>query len=194
MPEAHDERTRPDHGRRGRDFHDFNLCFRDNPAYDVVAFTATQIPDIAGRRYPPQLAGALYPHGIPIEPEEQLTDLIASHRINQVIFSYSDVSHEYVMHSASAVLAAGADFRLLGPDATMLRPAYRWLPSPRCARAAARARPRAASPEYSTSMGKKIVIVRHPMPYGDLTKQICQRFASYDDLDRHECTIEERGV
>src|SRR5512136_1101726 len=107
-------------GAAGRDFHNFNVYFRDNPAYDVVAFTATQIPDIAGRRYPPELAGHLYPHGIPIEPEERLGELIASHGVNQVVFAYSDVSHEYVMHKASAALAAGADFRLLGPKATML--------------------------------------------------------------------------
>ena len=179
-------------GAAGRDFHDFNMCFRDNPTYDVVAFTATQIPDIAGRCYPPELSGALYPHGIPIEPEEKLTELIASHKINQVIFSYSDVSHEYVMHRASAVLAAGADFRLLGPDATMLRATVPVVAITAVRTGSGKSQTTRRVARILKDMGRKTVIVRHPMPYGDLTKQVCQRFASYDDLERYQCTIEER--
>ena len=179
-------------GAAGRDFHNFNMCFRDNAAYDVVAFTATQIPDIAGRRYPLELAGALYPHGIPIEPEEKLADLIVSHKVNQVIFAYSDVSHEYVMHKASAVLAAGADFRLLGPDATMLQATVPVVAITAVRTGSGKSQTTRRVAHILNEMGKKVVIVRHPMPYGDLTKQICERFASYDDLDRYQCTIEER--
>jgi predicted GTPase len=179
-------------GAAGRDFHNFNVCFRDNQAYDVVAFTTAQIPDIAGRCYPPELAGALYPDGIPIEPEEKLTELIVSHKIDQVIFSYSDVSHEYVMHKASAVLAAGADFRLLGTDATMLRASVPVVAITAVRTGSGKSQTTRRVARILKSMGKKTIIVRHPMPYGDLTKQICQRFASYDDLDRHQCTIEER--
>ncbi len=179
-------------GAAGRDFHNFNMCFRDNPAYAVVAFTATQIPDIAGRRYPPELAGALYPHGIAIEPEEKLTELIVSHKVNQVVFAYSDVSHEYVMHKASAVLAAGADFRLLGPDATMLQSTVPVVAITAVRTGSGKSQTTRRVAHILNEMGKKVVIVRHPMPYGDLTKQICERFASYDDLDRYQCTIEER--
>jgi predicted GTPase len=179
-------------GAGGRDFQNFNLCFRDNPAYEVVAFTATQIPGIAGRCYPPALAGALYPHGIPIEPEERLAELIASHHVNQVIFSYSDVSHQYVMHRACVVLAAGADFRLLGPDATMLKATVPVIAVTAVRTGSGKSQTTRRVARLLKEMGKATVIVRHPMPYGDLTKQVCQRFASYDDLDRQECTIEER--
>jgi predicted GTPase len=179
-------------GAAGRDFHNFNMCFRDNPAYDVVAFTATQIPDIAGRCYPPELAGKLYPDGIPIEAEDRLIDLIVSHKINQVIFAYSDVSHAYVMHRASAVLAAGADFRILGPDATMLRATVPVVAISAVRTGSGKSQTTRRVAHILKGMGKKTVIVRHPMPYGDLAEQACQRFASYDDLERYKCTIEER--
>jgi predicted GTPase len=179
-------------GAAGRDFHNFNTYFRDNPAYHVVAFTATQIPDIAGRCYPAALAGALYPQGIPIEAEDRLAALIGAHKINQVIFAYSDVSHEYVMHKASAVLAAGADFRILGPNATMLAARVPVIAITAVRTGSGKSQTTRRVAHILKDMGKKTVIVRHPMPYGDLTKQICQRFASYDDLERHQCTIEER--
>jgi predicted GTPase len=179
-------------GAAGRDFHNFNSYFRDNAAYDVVAFTATQIPNIEGRRYPPELAGDLYPDGIPIYPEDDLPDLIRQHEVEQVVFSYSDVPHEYVMHKASLVNAVGADFRLMGSKYTMLRSS-----KPVAAICAVRT----GSGKSQTTrhvcdvlqmMGRRVVAVRHPMPYGDLVKQSVQRFASYEDLDKHECTIEER--
>lgn len=179
-------------GAAGRDFHNFNMYFRDNPAYEVVAFTATQIPDIAGRRYPPELAGQLYPHGIPIEPEEKLGDLIVSHKVNQVVFAYSDVSHEYVMHKASIALAAGADFRLLGPEATMLKANVPVVAVCAVRTGSGKSQTTRRVSHILNNMGKKTVIVRHPMPYGDLTIQIAQRFATFDDLDRYQCTIEER--
>jgi predicted GTPase len=179
-------------GAAGRDFHNFNVYFRDNDEYEVVAFTATQIPNIENRLYPAELSGPQYPKGVPIYPESQLAELIASQDIQQVIFAYSDVSHEYVMHKASHVLAAGPDFRLMGMKATTLRSS-----KPVIAVCAART----GSGKSQTSrrvagilreMGKRVAAVRHPMPYGDLTKQIVQRFASYQDLDQHDCTIEER--
>lgn len=180
-------------GAAGRDFHDFNTVFRNNPAYQVVAFTATQIPNIDGRRYPPELSGELYPEGIPIFPESQLEKLIADLQATQVIFSYSDVSHEYVMHLASRVLAAGADFRLIGPRQTMLKSS-----KPVVSIGAART----GSGKSQTSrhivrtlqeLGfERVVAVRHPMPYGDLVRQRVQRFATFEDMDRQECTIEER--
>jgi len=179
-------------GAAGRDFHNFNVYFRDNPDYAVVAFTAAQIPNIANRVYPPKLAGSLYPQGIPIYPEGELPRLIREYKVNQVVFAYSDVSYEHVMHRASLAIAAGADFRLMGADSTMLQ-AKRPVVSI-CA-------VRTGSGKSQTSrrvcdilkgMGKRVVVVRHPMPYGDLRRQVCQRFASYDDLDRYECTIEER--
>jgi len=179
-------------GAAGRDFHNFNTCFRDNPAFVVVAFTATQIPDIAGRRYPPQLAGRLYPSGIAIEPEERLAELIEQHAVDQVVFSYSDVSHEHVMHRASAVLAAGADFRLLGPKATMLQAKIPVVAVTAVRTGCGKSQTTRRVAKVLREMGKTTVVVRHPMPYGDLAKQICQRFATYDDLDRYECTIEER--
>jgi len=179
-------------GAAGRDFHNFNTYFRDNPSYDVVGFTATQIPNIEGRRYPPELAGALYPDGIPIYPESALESLIAAHGVGQVVFSYSDVPHTYVMHKASQVLALGADFRLMGGRATML-------PSAKPVVAVCAVRTGCGKSQTTRHvcdtlqvMGKKVVAVRHPMPYGDLAKQAVQRFASYADLDRHQCTIEER--
>ncbi len=179
-------------GAAGRDFHNFNVVFRDQPQYQVVAFTATQIPNIEGRRYPPQLAGSLYPEGIPIYPEEELEDLIRTLDVDTVVFAYSDVSHEYVMHRASRALAAGADFLLLGPKRTMLR-----AEKPVIAVCAARTGSgKSQTTRYVTDIlrarGLKVAVVRHPMPYGDLTRQVAQRFASFEDLDRYQCTIEER--
>ena len=168
-------------GAAGRDFHNFNTYFRDNPDYRVVAFTATQIPDIEGRRYPAALAGKLYPKGIPIEAEAELDELIAAHKVDDVHLAYSDLPHEYVMHKASQVQAAGANFVLLGPCATMIK-SRRPVVSV-CA-------VRTGSGKSQTS--RRVAAIRHPMPYGDLVKQKVQRFATYADLDKHECTIEER--
>jgi predicted GTPase len=179
-------------GAAGRDFHNFNVYYRDNPQYEVVAFTATQIPGIEKRVYPPELAGPGYQNGIPIYPEEDLPELIKKHEINEVVFAYSDMSHEYVMHRASIALANGADFRLMGPFATMLKAKVPVVSI--CA-------VRTGSGKSQTSRrvtgilreeGFRVVVVRHPMPYGDLVKQVCQRFASREDLDKYECTIEER--
>lgn len=180
-------------GAAGRDFHDFNVVFREDPGHDVVAFTATQIPNIDDRRYPTELAGALYPDGIPIFPESELTRLIDDLNVDQVIFSYSDVSHEYVMHLASRVLAAGADFRFLGPQRTMLKSN-----KPVVSICAVRTGSgKSQTSRYVVSelqdMGfERVVAVRHPMPYGNLAEQAVQRYSSYDDLDKYDCTIEER--
>lgn len=179
-------------GAAGRDFHNFNVYFRDNPDYQVVAFTATQIPNIEGRRYPPELAGYLYPEGIPIYPEEELTDLIRRYQVNQVVFAYSDVSHEYVMHKASQALAAGADFRLMGPSATMLTSRKPVVAICAVRTGSGKSQTTRHVCDVLRRMGKKVVVVRHPMPYGDLTAQVVQRFATYEDLDRYRCTIEER--
>lgn len=181
-------------GAAGRDFHNFNTYFRDDDSYEVVAFTATQIPDIEGRRYPPQLAGLLYPEGIPIVAEEELETLIEENDIDDVVFSYSDISHETVMHLASRALAAGAGFRLLSPEQTMVSST-----KPLIAVCAVRT----GSGKSQTSrrvldilqndLGyERVVAIRHPMPYGDLAAQAVQRFAELEDLDRHNCTIEER--
>lgn len=180
-------------GAAGRDFHDFNCAFRDNEKVEVVAFTATQIPNIEGRRYPPQLSGHLYPDGVPIHPESDLEELIYENNINQVIFSYSDVSHEYVMHLASRVLTAGADFRLLGPDRMML-PSRRPVVSVNAVRTGSgKSQTSRAVVRALQELGfEKVVSVRHPMPYGDLAAQAVQRFATYEDMDKAECTIEER--
>jgi predicted GTPase len=181
-------------GAAGRDFHDFNTCFRTNDRARVVAFTATQIPNIEGRLYPPALSGSLYPEGIPIHPESELESLIERNAIDNVVFSYSDVSHEYVMHLASRVLAAGAGFRFLNPRRTMLES-----DKPIVSVCAVRT----GSGKSQTSrkildilqkdLGyKRVVAVRHPMPYGDLARQAVQRFASHEDMDQGHCTIEER--
>ena len=179
-------------GAAGRDFHDFNVVYRDDPTVEVVAFTATQIPGIADRRYPPELAGERYPAGIPIRPEAELEALIAEYHVNTVVFAYSDVSHEQVMHAASRALAAGADFKLLGPDATML-------PSRRPVVAVCAVRTGSGKSQTSRYVAKaleahglKVAVVRPPMPYGDLVAQRCQRYETYADLDRHQTTIEER--
>jgi predicted GTPase len=179
-------------GAAGRDFHDFNVVYRDNPDVEVVAFTATQIPGIADRTYPTELAGDRYPSGIPIRPEEQLDQLIRELRVDTVVFAYSDVSHEQVMHAGSRAMAAGADFKLIGPAASMLKST-----KPVVAVCAVRT----GSGKSQTSRyvataleakGLKVAVVRHPMPYGDLVAQRVQRYATYADLDRHETTIEER--
>ena len=179
-------------GAAGRDFHNFNTVFRDNDKYEVVAFTATQIPNIDGRRYPPELAGKLYPAGIPIYPEAELTDLIKKHQIDQVIFAYSDVSHETVMHRASQALAAGADFRLMGPTFTQVKSTKPVISVCAVRTGAGKSQTTRRVTEVIKSLGYKVAAIRHPMPYGDLVKQKVQRFADYSDLDKHDCTIEER--
>lgn len=179
-------------GAAGRDFHNFNMVFRNNSGVEVVAFTAAQIPGIAGRRYPASLAGPLYPGGIPIVDKSALESLCTTHRVDEVVFAYSDVRHEHVMHLASRALAAGADFTLLGPNSTML----------------ASARPVIAVTAVRTGCGKsaiarwlsrelrrqglRVAVLRHPMPYGDLAKERAQRFATMADLDAAQCTVEER--
>src|SRR3989338_1601814 len=178
-------------GAAGRDFHNFNVAFRDNPRYEVVAFTAAQIPNIDGRRYPPELAGSLYPQGIPIHSEDELESLIEAHQIDQVIFSYSDVSHEQVMHAASRVLAKGADFRLLGPQTTMLR-ADKPVVSVCAVRTGCGKSPAARKvAAILRDEGLRVGVVRHPMPYGYLSRQVVQRFATIEDLAKGDCTIEE---
>ncbi len=179
-------------GAAGRDFHNFNTYFRDNPRYEVVAFTATQIPNIEGRRYPPELAGELYPQGIPIYPEAELSDLITRYQVGQVIFAYSDVSHEHVMHRASLVNAAGADFRLMGGQNTMLKSSKPVVAVCAVRTGSGKSQTTRYVCDQLQAMGKKVVAIRHPMPYGDLIKQRVQRFATYEDLDRYDCTIEER--
>ncbi len=179
-------------GAAGRDFHNFNAYFRDNSNYEVVAFTATQIPNIEGRRYPPQLAGELYPEGVSIYPESELTNLIRERDVDQVVFAYSDVSHQYVMHKASQVLAAGADFRLMGAGTTMLQSDKPLISVCAVRTGTGKSQTTRRVCDILQEMGKQVVVIRHPMPYGDLTAQVVQRFASYDDLDRHNCTIEER--
>jgi predicted GTPase len=179
-------------GAAGRDFHNFNTFFRDNSAYEVVAFTATQIPNIDDRRYPPELAGKLYPHGIPIYPESELTDLIKKHDIDQVVFAYSDVSHETVMHRASAALAAGADFRLMGPKYTQIKSTKPVVSIGAVRTGAGKSQTTRRVSQVLKDLGYKVAAIRHPMPYGNLVKQMVQRFATYQDLNDHECTIEER--
>ncbi len=179
-------------GAAGRDFHNFNTFYRDNDAYEVVAFTATQIPNIEGRKYPAALAGYLYPAGIPIYPESDLEKLIKKEKIDQVVFAYSDVSYEYVMSKAAMVNAIGADFRLMGTHNTQIKSE-----KPVVAVCAVRTGSGKSQTTRRVSlilqdMGYKVAAIRHPMPYGDLVKQKVQRFADYSDLDKHECTIEER--
>ena len=179
-------------GAAGRDFHVFNTYFRDNELYDVIAFTATQIPNIEGRKYPAVLAGKLYPDGIPIYTEEKLQSLIKEHDVRQVIFAYSDIAHEDIMHKASTVLASGADFRLMGPQNTSVKSSKPVISICATRTGVGKSQTTRAVCKILQQMGKKVVAIRHPMPYGDLSKQICQRFASYEDLDLHQCTIEER--
>ncbi|HZR92181.1 MAG TPA: cyclic 2,3-diphosphoglycerate synthase [Gaiellaceae bacterium] len=179
-------------GAGGRDFHDFNVVYRDDPETRVVAFTATQIPGIADRTYPPSLAGPLYPDGIPIRPESELTELIREHGVDEVVFAYSDVSHDHVMHRASIALSAGADFHLLGPGATMLE-------SPKPVVAVCAVRTGSGKSQTSRRVGRilldaglDVALVRHPMPYGDLERMRVQRFASMADIDASHPTLEER--
>ncbi|MGD0807499.1 MAG: cyclic 2,3-diphosphoglycerate synthase [Anaerolineales bacterium] len=179
-------------GAAGRDFHNFNVFFRNNPDYEVVAFTATQIPDIDGRIYPAALAGRMYPKGIPIHPEDNLLEIIREQNVDQVVFAYSDVPHEYVMHKASMVLAAGADFRLMGEKSTQLKSSKPVVSICAVRTGAGKSQTTRRVSLILRGMGYRLAVVRHPMPYGDLEKQEVQRFADYADLDRHECTIEER--
>lgn len=179
-------------GAAGRDFHNFNVFFRDNSDYEVVAFTAAQIPGISGRSYPRQLAGRLYGKNIPIYPEEKLSQVIKENSIDQVILAYSDLSHETVMQKASLVLAAGADFRLMGTKSTMLS-SKKPVISVCAVRTGSGKSPTSQKlVDILKEKGIKVVVVRHPMPYGDLLKQECQRFASMEDCVKNECTIEER--
>ncbi|MBU4254394.1 MAG: cyclic 2,3-diphosphoglycerate synthase [Acidobacteria bacterium] len=178
-------------GAAGRDFHNFNVFYRNNKDFQVLAFTATQIPDIDGRKYPSVLAGPLYPDGIPIYKEEGLPRLIKELGVDEVVFSYSDIFHENVMHKASIVQAAGAGFVFLGPNDTMI-PSKRPLVSVCAVRTGCgKSQTTRKIALLLKEQGKKVVVIRHPMPYGDLAKQRVQRFATYDDMMKHKCTIEE---
>jgi len=179
-------------GAAGRDFHNFNVYFRDQEDYEVVAFTATQIPDIEGRTYPPELAGSLYPNGIPIHPEGELAELIDRLDVDIVVFGYSDVSNQYVMERSATVNAAGADFMLLGPASTSVIPEKPLISVTAVRTGSGKSQTTRRISQILKKKGKKLAVIRHPMPYGDLVKQEVQRFASYEDLDAHECTIEER--
>jgi predicted GTPase len=179
-------------GAAGRDFHNFNVVFRDNPDYNVVAFTATQIPNIDGRVYPAELAGKLYPDGIKIYEEAELTNLIKQLKVDEVVFSYSDVTFEYVMTKASIVNAAGISFRLLGAAETMIKSTKPVIAVLAVRTGCGKSQTSRRIVDLLQSAGKKVVAIRHPMPYGDLVKQKVQRYASFEDLDKHECTIEER--
>jgi len=179
-------------GAAGRDFHNFNVYFRNNEEFEVVAFTATQIPNIEGRKYPASLAGKLYPDGIPIYPEEDLPDLIKKYDVNIVVFSYSDVSHEYVMHKASLAMASGADFMLLGPKSTQLESKKPVVSICAIRTGCGKSQTTRRVVGILKDMGLTPVVVRHPMPYGDLEKQRVQRFATLEDMDKANCTIEER--
>lgn len=179
-------------GAAGRDFHNFNVVFRDDPAYEVVAFTAAQIPDIAGRMYPPELAGNRYPNGIPIHEESELGDLIRRRNVDIATFAYSDVSYDAVMNLSSIVNAAGADFWVQGTNTTMLESTKPIISICSVRTGVGKSQTTRHVAEILKRTGKRVVSVRHPMPYGDLVAQECQRFATYEDLDRHRCTIEER--
>lgn len=179
-------------GAAGRDFHNFNVFFRDNKDYEVVAFTATQIPNIESRRYPPELAGSLYPKGIAIYPESDLIGLIKKNKIEQVIFAYSDVPHQYVMSKASEVLAAGADFRFMGLHTTQIKSSKPVISVCAVRTGSGKSQTTRRVSLDMIELGYKVAAIRHPMPYGDLVKQKVQRFATYADLDKNECTIEER--
>jgi predicted GTPase len=179
-------------GAAGRDFHNFNVAYRGNPAVEVVAFTATQIPFIDDRTYPPALAGDGYPDGIRIHDEDELSRLIADLRVDDVVFAYSDVSHDYVMHRASQVLAAGANFILLGPRETMLEATVPVVAVCAVRTGAGKSQTTRAIAQTLKDAGKRVVAVRHPMPYGDLAAQRVQRYAAVEDLDRYQTTVEER--
>jgi predicted GTPase len=178
-------------GAAGRDFHNFNVLYRDNKDVEVAAFTATQIPDIEGRLYPGVLAGHLYPKGIPIEPEEKLLTLIKKHGIDEVVFSYSDVPYEYVMDKAAYVMACGARFSMEGGSQTMIKSRKPVVSVCAVRTGCGKSQTTRRVAEVLVGMNLKVVAIRHPMPYGDLTRQACQRFASIEDLKKHKCTIEE---
>lgn len=179
-------------GAAGRDFHNFNVFFRTRPEYEVVAFTATQIPNIEGRLYPKELAGEFYPNGIPIYPESELPRLIKELNVQRVVFAYSDVPHETVMHKASIALSNGADFWLMGPDSTMLKSSKPVVSVCAVRTGSGKSQTTRRVVKILRDMGKKVVSIRHPMPYGNLVEQAVQRYATYEDLDRYKCTIEER--
>jgi predicted GTPase len=179
-------------GAAGRDFHNFNCLFRNNPDVEVVAFTATQIPDIEGRMYPPELAGPLYPQGVPIFAEEELEGLIKKHDIDDVWFSYSDVSHQYVMDKGAHVVAWGANFGICSAARTMIRSTKPVVAIVAVRTGVGKSQTTRYVSRILKRLGKKVVAIRHPMPYGDLVRQACQRFETYEDLVRHDCTIEER--
>ena len=178
-------------GAAGRDFHNFNTCFRDNEDYEIVAFTATQIPDIEGRVYPAEIAGKLYPKGIPIRSEDDLVDIIKNMNIDEVIFAYSDIPYEYVMHRCALVNAAGVDFRLMGSNETTLKSKVPVVSVGAVRTGSGKSQTSRRVSEILTNKGKKIVVVRHPMPYGNLVEQKVQRFETYEDLHKNHCTIEE---
>ncbi len=179
-------------GAAGRDFHNFNCLFRNNPEVEVVAFTATQIPDIEGRVYPPSLAGKLYPKGIPIHAESELERLVKENNVDDVWFSYSDVPHQYVMDKGSHVIAWGANFGVCSVQRTMIKSTKPVVAICAVRTGVGKSQTTRYVSNLLKAMGKKVVAIRHPMPYGDLAKQACQRFENYADLDKHECTIEER--
>ena len=179
-------------GAAGRDFHNFNVYFRDNPRYRVIAITAAQIPDIEGRRYPPELAGDLYPQGIPIFHEAELKGLIEENKVDLVALSYSDIPHIEVMHKASLVMSCGADFILIGATYTMLQSRKPIVAVCAVRTGCGKSQTTRKVCEILTKGGKRVVAVRHPMPYGDLTRQVVQRFSSYGDFEEQQCTIEER--
>jgi predicted GTPase len=179
-------------GAAGRDFHNFNLVYRGRDAYEVVAFTATQIPNIEGRVYPPELAGGLYPQGIPIHPEEELEDLVRSHHVDEVVFAYSDVTHERVMHVGSRALAAGASYKLISPRETMLTSEKPVVAICAVRTGSGKSQTTRHIAALLRGAGRRVAVLRHPMPYGDLTKQAVQRFEHYEDLDAADATIEER--
>jgi len=179
-------------GAAGRDFHNFNVCFRDDARYEVVCFTATQIPDIDGRKYPPELAGARYPAGIPIYPEDNLEGLIRDNSVDLVVFSYSDISHTEVMHKASLVTAAGGDFMIAGAPHTMIQSSKPVISVCAVRTGCGKSQTSREVVRVLQAMGKRVVTVRHPMPYGDLSRQSVQRFAEYEDFEIQQCTVEER--
>lgn len=179
-------------GAAGRDFHNFNTFYRGNEKYEVVAFTATQIPNIDGRKYPAELAGDLYPQGINIYPEKELVDLIHKYNVDEVVFAYSDVPYDYVMNKSALVNSAGADFKLLGPSKTMIKSSKPVVSVCAVRTGCGKSQTTRKVSKLLQESGKKVVAIRHPMPYGDLVAQKVQRFASLEDLDKHDCTIEER--
>lgn len=179
-------------GAAGRDFHNFNVYYRNNTDYQVVCFTATQIPDIEGRVYPEELAGDLYPEGIPIEPEEKLLQLIREKEVEEVVLSYSDLPFQYVMEKASLVLASGADFKLLGPNNSMVQSKKPLISICAVRTGSGKSQTSRRVLDILRAKGLKVISIRHPMPYGELAKQKVQRFATYEDLEKHQCTIEER--